>query len=402
MDTWVVSDSEFVAGRIVESLSRQGLDCPSTQMLDAHSIGLNAEPLAGARGMVFLCVTQLNDSHFTLLRRLRDTVAPEAKLIVIAPVADQSDILTSVRAGASDILSANDALDAELSGLVSRIQRDSRQSMERGRVLTVVPCQDTSDANILATNLAAVIASPTQTCGVLDFHFRGGDSAMLLKVNPRHTICDLLNQTDVLDDAMFRQALSTHESGIELLAGPTSFSDIRNISVHACQHIIGLAQRCWPVTIVNAEDILHAEQIRALAASDEVLLTMRLDMACLHRVQRHVEFLIRCQVPREHLHVVAMRTGHDGELPVPAVRKVLKLPNVHKIPDDPRSILMSVNLGNPIVRELPKAKPSLAIRSLAESLLPLAHSQSGTGQARPSIPVKAAALLALQAFRMCR
>src|SRR5690606_28948710 len=105
---------------------------------------------------------------------------------------------------------------------IARVRLESQRTSPRGRVLTIVPCHASSDANVLTVNIAAWIALQVKSCGALDFHFRGGDLAILLKLEPRHTIVDLLNLTEPIDEAMFRQALTDHECGLQLLAGPTS------------------------------------------------------------------------------------------------------------------------------------------------------------------------------------
>ena len=93
--------------------------------------------------------------------------------------------------------------------------------------------------------------------------------------------------------------------------------------------------RLYPFVIVNSEDILHAEQVRALASSEDIVLTMRLDLVSLYRAQQHLAYLRRNQVFPEHIHVVAMGTGYSGELPVNSVKKVLGIKELHSIPDDP-------------------------------------------------------------------
>ena len=85
---------------------------------------------------------------------------------------------------------------------------------------------------------------------------------MLLKLAPRHTLYDVVTQRESIDEIMFEQAMTNHESGIRLLAGPPLFCDSGNVQTHVCQHILGLAQSVYPFVIVNTEDILHAEQVR--------------------------------------------------------------------------------------------------------------------------------------------
>jgi Flp pilus assembly CpaE family ATPase len=394
MDAWVVSDSDFLATRICDALNRHGVSCPPSRVNRWDRADLDLSSLSGLRGAVFIGAARIDDGMLDVVRRLRAAVDAEARLIVIAAGSDHGAILKSVRAGASDVLDAQGSLDDEIADFVSRDQLASRETNARGRVLTIVPCQAPSDADFLAANMSAVIAAHTTVCGVLDLHFRGGDLPILLKMEPRHTILDLLTQAETIDDTMFRQALTKHDAGVQLLAAPEPLSDLSSIGASGCQQIIGLAKQCWPVLIVNAEDMQHAEQLRALAHSQDVVLTMRLDVASLHRTQKHIEFLTRNQFSLERVHVVAMGTGHVGELPASAAKNLLKTPHLHCIPDDPSAAIMSINLGNPLVLERPNSKPAAAIVKLTKSIMGLSAGSSAADTRRTASTIKAAALAA--------
>lgn len=368
MDTKIVADSEAMAERIRTSLAVRGVEAANHCLTVESAAGGEATHLAGFSGLLFLAISRFQTAHVEWVRTLRATVSPAAKVVVIATGADHGTVLSIVRAGASDILNAGDDLDEEIGNFLFRLAQEDHQKATRGHVLTLVPCQASSDASVLAVNIAAVVAGTTGSCGLLDFHFRGGDLALLLALEPRHTIADLFNQAEPVDEAMFLQAVTPHQSGIKLLAGPTTFGGTTNVALQICQQIIALAQKMWPVVIINSEDVQHAEQIRAVAVSDSIVLTMRLDVPSLHRVQQHLDFLVKSQVPIDHIHVVAVGVGHAGELPLSAVRKVLRGARVHCIPDDPVAVLTSVNVGNPMVTEHPHSKATNAIRALAREI----------------------------------
>jgi Flp pilus assembly CpaE family ATPase len=397
MDARIVADSESVAARIIDSLRKLAIECPSTRVLKSSLIGPDAGAVAGFAGVVFFTATRLEPNHVESLRKIRAAIDSQAKLAVVSSVApDHGTVLNAIRAGASDFLSVDENFDADMASFIARVRSDRQKKDACGRVLTVVPCHSASDANIMAVNLSTVIAMRLGVCGLLDFHFRGGDLALLLKLTPRHTLFDLLRQKDTIDEAMFQQALTPHDTGIQLLAGPATFHDLKYLRPNACQQIIELAQRFWPVVVINSEDIQHAEQIRAIAASDAVVLAMRLDVVSLHRAKQHMVFLTENHVSREHIHVVAMGTGHAGELPVAAVKKILQVSDVSCVPDDPVSTIMSINVGNPLVLERPHAKASQAITKFADSLVGYVGASAQSGAARPGAAVKAAAVIALQ------
>jgi pilus assembly protein CpaE len=399
MDAWIVADSDNIAARVGSSLRRLAINCPPTHTLTADSVGPAMGLIAGIDGLVFYVISDLEPVHIDAVRRVRAAVGNEARMAIVSAVApDHGKVLAAIRAGASDFLFADDRLDHEIASFVARAATDRKQINTRAHVITIVPCRSTSDANLLAINLATAIAARVKSCGLLDFHFRGGDLALLLKLSPRHTLIDLLGQTDAIDEVMFEQALVAHESGIQLLAGPTAFSELKNVRLQTCQQIISLAQRFWPVAIINSEDIQHAEQIRAMAVSDEVILTIRLDMVSLRCAQQHIEFLTRNRVLHDHIHVVAMGAGYSGELSATAVKKVLQVANLVCIPDDPVAMIKSINVGNPLVLEHPNGKASQAITKLAESLLGSVKGDDQTGSMRSTAAAKAAAVVALHAL----
>jgi pilus assembly protein CpaE len=396
VDAWILAGSNNVAACVGNSLRRLAINCPPTHILSPDLVGTSAGLAAGFDGLLLFAVSDIEPGHIEDIRRIRATVGGEAKLAIVSNVApDHGKVLNAIRAGASDYLWAGDELDNEIASFVARVHSDRNQKDSRGRVITVVPCQSPNDANLLAVNLAVIFAKRLTRCGLLDFHFRGGDLAMLLKLSPRHTLVELLSQTETIDEVMLQQALTTHATGIQLLAGPTSLTDLKNVRVQSCQQIISLAQRFWPVVIINSEDIQHAEQIRAMAASDEVMLTMRLDLVSLHRAQQHIEFLTRNQFARDHVRIVAMGTGYSGELPLAAVKKVLHVSHLTCIPDDPVAVIKSINVGNPLVLEHPTAKPSQAIVKFAESLIGAVAAGSSTAAVRSTAAAKAAAVVAL-------
>jgi pilus assembly protein CpaE len=161
---------------------------------------------------------------------------------------------------------------------------------------------------------------------------------------------------------------------------------------------LGLSQVSHPFVIVNSEDVVHAEQVKALGSSDEVVLTMRMDVVSLHRAKQHVDYMIRNRVSPSQIHVVAMGTGTSGELPVKAVKQVLGTSALHCVPDDQAAVTMSINVGNPLVQESPKSKASRAIIALADALTGnLAAAQISPSRSTAML-AKSAAMLAMNSL----
>ena len=402
MDIWIVSTDEALAERVRQAVQNIGIECAESRISRLESIGTHAKELAGFGGLVLFVSCQLDANDYEFLRQVRSVADEAADLAVISTLESHETVLSAIRAGASDYLCSDANLDQELACFVNRLKSGKKKEYAPSRVITVVPAHSPRDASFVAANLAAVIAQRTGTCGTLDFHFRGGELADLLKLAPRHTACDLFSQKGTLDATVYEQALTPHESGIHLLAGPELFADLRMIRPQVCQQIVDIARRSHGFVVINTEDVQHAEQVRALGSSDDVVLAIRLDVVSLHRAKQHLEFMARNRVPRERIHFVALGSGHAGELPIAAVKKVLQCAKVHVVPDDPVVELRSVNIGNPAVLESPHTKIAQALSSIADLFLPKSLSPVVRPRHDRIVSLKLAATAALNTLSCLR
>jgi pilus assembly protein CpaE len=263
----------------------------------------------------------------------------------------------------------DDRFEEELRGLIERIHMSSTGWARTGRLFTVVAAVGGTGASVLAVNLAAVVAQREQRCGLLDLHWRGGDLGTLLNSNPRHTLLSLAAKADQLDRTMLEQSLVRNDCGICLLASPEPFSDYRQIRPELVQKVVQLARASFATVIADLEDCDHVDQVRTLAASDRIVVPLRLDFVSLFRTRKLLSHLTSAGVDHANIILVANRVGQPRELPLRQVQKVLELPVRFQIPDEPTALKESINLGVPFVTSWPKSKAAVAITSMADWLL---------------------------------
>jgi len=387
MDVWILSECNAVTASLRKAFIRVGVECPPERIVDAAS-SYSAEMRGG---LVFYAVPQFSAQQSSRLRAVESKLC-ECELVVVAPMLSGDAVLSAVRCGATDYLNSETELEADLADLLARIRLRRGMKSHVGRLLSIVPCHSPCDGNVLAVNMAAVVAQSAQSCLLIDFHLRGGDISLLLQTTPKYTIYDLLKYHSTFDDAMFQQALTSHSSGLRLLAGPPMFSDLQGIAPDFTQHLLAIGQASYPFVFVSCEDVVHAEQMQAVESSDDVLVLMRLDLATAHRAKQHYDYIVRNGVSPERIHLVALGTGVRGELPISSVKELIGVPKVHCIPDDPAAVTASINVGNPLVLELPKSSTARAIKALTYSLTQTSRDTSTIERARSFLRRAAAAL----------
>jgi Flp pilus assembly CpaE family ATPase len=399
MECWVIGDNQDLSERIRKALQHLNQRCPETHLISLADADRTPQMSETVNGIAFIALPTVGHDDIEIIRSIRKV--SQLRMVLVSSGADNASIVNAIRAGVSDYLDKDQDLVSEVSCCLSRIKRAESEQKPKSFTISIVPCHVASDSSILATNLAAVIAQKQGSCCLLDFQLRGGDLALLLKLQPLHSIYDLISQPQSVDEGMFQQALAPHESGLHLLAGPQLFSDLRGIDPSSCKDIVGHAQGLFPYVVIATEDIQHSEQIHALSHSDQVVLTMRPDLLSLHRAKQHIDFMLAHDINNDRVQVAVMGVGLGGELPIVAIKKVLNNTAVHAVPDDATALTLSINVGNPVVLESPKSRASQGILKLASSLV---GNDSEVLLSKPEgmLGAKAAVLLALNTLSFCK
>jgi pilus assembly protein CpaE len=367
----VIACSEpLLAEKLESGIRDAGVECPQSHHLSVETIHAAIAGLGGNSGnlVVFFVAPQFAPADFTLLKQLCADNAPNVKVIAVGQAHSPSVVLEAIHSGAVDFLDIKADFGRELRELVRRLIAADGEHRVEGKLFTVVGACGGSGSSTLAINLAATLAKRQGSCGLLDLHLRGGDLATLLKLKPRHTLLSLAGKSQ-FDRTMFDQALVEHECGIRLLASPEPFSNYRQISPQLIQQAVQFARASFPSVVVELEDMEHAEQARTLAASDRIIIPLRLDFAALCRTKCCIDHLLRASVAKDRITLVACRDGQANELPATRFAETLGLPVNHRVRNDSAVANAAVNLGMPLVLASPSSKVSLAIVGLAESLI---------------------------------
>jgi pilus assembly protein CpaE len=355
MKAVIACNDPALSAKISGGLRQVGIECPMSQLLSLDSARAAVAAPGGdcAPTIVFFGSLQFTPADFSLLKQLCADRGPHVKVVALGPANSPNVVLEAIHSGAIDFLDIQGDLAPEIRNLIGRLELAAGDSASDGRLFAIVGPAGGTGTSVLAMNLAAVLAQRESACGLLDFHTRGGDLATLLKCRPRHTLLSLAGNAPQLDRAMFDQSLVRHECGIHLLASPEQFSDYRQINPQKIKQVVQFARASFPNVVVDLEDMEHAEQVQTLAASDRIIVALRLDFVALTRTKRCIDHLLRANVPRDHIMLVACRVGQSNELPADRFAEALGLPVAHRIPHDPTAVNSAVNLGVPLVLAAP-------------------------------------------------
>ncbi len=266
------------------------------------------------------------------------------------------------------------AVDATLEKLPPLDGRDGQQ--RRGRCISVLKACGGAGATTLAVNLADHLARRGKggdPALLVDLDVQFGSVALHLDLNPKLGVLDLLAEPSRLDIEMLRAGITTHPSGIQVLAAPTEVVPVDVVMPEAAEALITLATQSFETVLVDLPGVWTPWTRAVLAASDAVILVTSLTVPSVRHALRQIRTLGEEGLGHVPVVPVANRE-HRGFLrrnPLAAeAEKVLERKIVHLVPSDYAAVSAALNAGRTL-HEAGAARPvRKAIARLADAVAP--------------------------------
>lgn len=360
----VACEAQSSGARIRSALLRQGVSCPHSQVVSyelAPSYAMELDP-----AVIFVVMAPQRADAIEAIRRLRSSTS--VKIVAIGVASSPKDVLDVIHTGANDYLDESENFDAELKALLERLKADPTRNVKTGRMIAVASAVGGCGASFTAVNLATEIARQHGHCGLFDFRHPRGDLHSLLNLKPQFSLGDLCRSAAEVDHAMLRQAITEHGSGIHLLASDLAFDSPLHHS-EALSQIADLGNSTFSHVIIDMGLFADPAAPAIIRRSELVIILMRLDVVAVIKTRRLIEYLIEQGVGPDHIALVANRCGQPGELALKPAERAVGRRLSHCLPDEPKTVNGSINVGNPVVLEAPAARISKAIKRMCDELV---------------------------------
>jgi pilus assembly protein CpaE len=342
--------------------------------------------LGSAPIVVILGPSCVGEADLTMVQRWDRTHLNVGTVLVTAELTTEL-MRTAMRVGVRDVLSA--PIDqAQLVETVIRVGEALSPSAtpapvaappspvregaegELGQVLSVFSTKGGSGKSVTATNLGVVLAQRSDRLVVLiDGHLQFGDVAVMLKLQPEHTVVDAVSQLDKADAGMLRQLMTVHEpSGLLILPAPMEPTFADQVSGEQMAQLVELVRTFAGHVIIDLPAIFNEVVLGIVEISDDVVLVAGLDIPNIKNVKIGLSTLAMLDVPTEKLHLVLNRADSKVKLDVGEVERTLRVSAVAHVPSDV-VVPISVNKGSPVVLSAPKSGVARAFEQLAGRFL---------------------------------
>jgi len=356
----LASDCPIKAARLRQALERSGYNCPLGNVVPVNAVAKAQQ----APDAVVVVLPANHEQASAIVARLREAL--DVPIMAVGP-RDPNLILCALRAGANDFVDEAGDLQSELAAALCRLSSVGHSRSSLGKLVTVVAASGGSGRTLLATNLAVAFAKNQNRCALFDFDLGAGDVATVLDLKPRHTVADLCQNVDTLDQKMFEQSLLEHSSGLSVLAGPENWDSLGQVTGECLEKILKFGRMLFPTIVVDLNTFWSNEFTHLLQQSSTIYLLCRLDLSTIRNARRALDYFSRLRVERDNVHLIAARSGRAKEISVSQAELVLDKTFEYSIPENPAAANLCINCGVPLVVESPSCAMTKAITNIARA-----------------------------------
>ena len=347
------------------------------------SVGSAADSVNALRAGAFDLIIAEGLAVSGAIARIRGATTKQVPLIVVSPAGDVEARIAFLEAGADDVIAASFAsteLEARVEALLIRTGKARPQGAAgsgAGKIVTFFAPKGGVGTTTLAVNSAVLLAGgPIAMQGhaarvlLIDLDLQFGQVATHLNLSPRYDIADLCSDEQALaDPTMAATYLTTHTSGVSVLAGPSNPEADFRVTVDQLEKALRILRPMFDHVLVDCGSRLDPRTLWMLEQADTHVFVIFPEIAALRATSLMLGFLAETATLRATTHFVVNHIFPKELLKTRDVENLLRAKPVAEIPYSEIDMIRAVNEGVPVVFSRPSSPASQAIQVLTVAIV---------------------------------
>jgi pilus assembly protein CpaE len=266
-------------------------------------------------------------------------------------------LMAAMRAGITEYLPKPVTPEALLP-VVERMERKlgmatAGAEREPGKVLAFFSAKGGSGTTTVATNLAIHLQQLTGKKTLLvDLDLELGEIALLLGVQPRFNLVDLVRNFHRMDAELMASYIEQHSSGVHLLSAPYTSDKVEAVTGEQIRAILQFLREHYDYVVVDTPKSFSPATLAAFEQADELYVVSTVDLPSLRSIKRTIPLLDRITGGHMKERVRLVINRHDSranEITLEEVERTLGMKVFWKLANDYEAVIHSINAGEPLI-----------------------------------------------------
>ena len=269
-------------------------------------------------------------------RILRKAMAAGAREYLVKPFS-ANDLANAIRRVSESQRRRNIFLSPSVSMASSPVMR-----IKRGKIITFFCTKGGVGKTTLACNMAVTLAQEyKKKVALVDLDLTAGDVAVMLNINAKNTIAEMVQEQENLDSQLVEGFLVPHLSGARVLVAPLSPEQAELVNVNHVDQLLKILKENYDYVIVDTAPVYTDINLSVLDASDRILLVLNQDLTTLKHVKKAQEILEALNYSSRAKTILSQQ-GSEG-LRVKQIEKTLGISLTAVVPEDFKTVKNAIN-----------------------------------------------------------
>ena len=268
-----------------------------------------------------------------VVRQIRNLPAGP-RVVAVDGAADSGAILGMMRAGASEFLYP--PFDEQFAACLMRVATESpRETVRRalGFVFGFVSAKGGCGATTLACHTAGYLRKQTGKQVLLaDMDFCAGNTAYLMRAEPRYNLMDALNNLHRLDLTLWKALVTSTASGVDMIPAPADAAEPGGRESQLSK-LIHFWRSQYNFTLVDLGHGLTPAVCQLRDALDSLVLVTTDELPALRLARQSIGILGKLGLGVNRLHLALNRMPRRAAIPVSELERILGFPVFAAIPN---------------------------------------------------------------------
>lgn len=302
---------------------------------------------------------------------------PYAKVILSRSRLDVDILSRALRAGVSEVVSAEDS-----SSFVKSIQHvrelfsksqllNSKKEVQgnHARIVVVFSAKGGCGKTTISINLASSLANNTsnKVC-LVDLDLQFGDIAVSLQKHPDKTISSAIQMGTSIDRLGARSMITPFNDKLDLLLAPNNPTDVEFISGEIVASILDSISNDYDFIVIDTPPAFTDFVLKTMEMMDVCFLVTTLDTPAIKNTKVVLETMHALKIDLNQVKMVINRSDASTGISKAEVQTILERGVDYEIPTD-SNVSRATNQGTPNVLYSPKSAFSKVFRDISNDLI---------------------------------